>query len=188
MDRYIDRVPVRTVGSGTKKYNDRIWYDLLSSIRIVNGEPVVGLKKSMLQEGDQVTFEYKNKTYQGVVEAPSASASTHAEPDQQCLEENMPHAGRRSPRKRRPSKRPLGTTPEKKAKKSPQKPTPEKKRKKPAKKPTPEKKVKKSAKNQVRIKVYCLPMSPSCEECIFRGLYLRTCRSNYSVRTCWAVH
>ena len=56
MDRYTDRVPVQTEGSDTK-YDDRVWYEPLSSIRTVNGKPTVDLKKSMLQEGDQVTVE-----------------------------------------------------------------------------------------------------------------------------------
>jgi len=81
MDRYRDRVPVRAVGSGTK-YDGKIWYEHLSSIRSVNGKPVVDVKKSMLQEGDKVTVEYKNKTYEGEVEAPHAGISIHTEPDQ----------------------------------------------------------------------------------------------------------
>ena len=132
MDRYVNRVPVRTVDSGTK-YNGRIWYKRLSSIRNVNGKPAVDLKKSMLQEGDKVmlTVEYKNKNYQGEVEAPRAGI--HPEPDQlQRLEENLPLAGKRSPRKRRPSEQLLATTPEKKTKKSAKKPTPEKENKKSA--------------------------------------------------------
>jgi len=36
----------------------------------------------MLQEGDKVTVEYKNKTYEGEVEAPHAGISIHTEPDQ----------------------------------------------------------------------------------------------------------
>ena len=132
MDLYVNRVPVRTIGSGTK-YDGKIWYERLSSIRSVNGKPAVDLKKSMLQEGDKVTVEYKNRTYQGEVEAPRAGI--HPEPDQlQRLEENLPLAGKRSPRKRRPSERLLATTPEKKTKKSAKKPTPEKKTKKSAKK------------------------------------------------------
>lgn len=121
MDRYADRVPIRTVGSGTK-YDGKIWYELLSSIRSVNGEVApVDLSKSMVHEGDQVTVEYKNKTYEGVVEVPPASAGKHplsAEPDQT----ETPLVGKRSPRKRRPSERLSGTTPEKKAKKSKKKP------------------------------------------------------------------
>ena len=132
MDLYVDRVPVRTIGSGTK-YDGKIWYERLSSIRSVNGKPAVDLKKSMLQEGDKVTVEYKNRTYQGEVEAPRTGI--HPEPDQlQRLEENLPLAGKRSPRKRRPSERLLATTPEKKTKKSAKKPTPKKKTKKSAKK------------------------------------------------------
>jgi len=128
MDCYVNRVPVRIIGSGTK-YDDRIWYEHLSSIRSVNGKPVVDLKKSMLQEGDKVTVEYKNRTYQGDVEAPAP------EPDQlQRSEEILPFAGKRSPRKRRPSERLLATTPEKKTKKYAKKPTPEKRTKRCAKK------------------------------------------------------
>ena len=116
MDLYVDRVPVRTIGSGTK-YDGKIWYKCLSSIRSANGKPAVDLKKSMLQEGDKVTVEYKNRTYQGEVEAPCAGI--HSEPDQlQRLEENLPLTGKRSPCKRRPSERLLATTPEKKTKKS----------------------------------------------------------------------
>ena len=51
-------MPIRTIGSGTK-YDGRIWYECLSSIRSVTGKPAVDLKPSMLQEGDKVTVEYK---------------------------------------------------------------------------------------------------------------------------------
>ena len=54
MNCYVDQVPVRTIGSGTK-YDGRIWYECLSSIRSVNGKPAVHLKQLMLQEGDKVT-------------------------------------------------------------------------------------------------------------------------------------
>ena len=104
MDLYVDRVPIRTEGSGTK-YDGKIWYEPLSSIRSVNGKVApVNLSKSMVQEGDQVTLEYKNKTYRGVVEVPSASAGKHSlavEPDRT----EPPLVGRHSPRKRRPSQR-----------------------------------------------------------------------------------
>ena len=66
MDRYNDRVPVRTFGSGTH-YDGRVWYELLRSIRTVNGSKVSLLEKSMLKQGDRVTLEYKSKTYSGVV-------------------------------------------------------------------------------------------------------------------------
>ena len=64
MDRYIGRIPIRTLGSGTR-YDGRVWYELLSSIRSVNGTPVVQgqLERSMLNQGDRVTLEYQSRTY-----------------------------------------------------------------------------------------------------------------------------
>jgi hypothetical protein len=84
MDRYADRVPVRTVGSGTH-YDGRIWYELLKSIRSINGKPVVTMEKSMLTCGDSVTIEYKNKTYHGIVDTKPAEQSGGSG---SCSEEN----------------------------------------------------------------------------------------------------
>ena len=58
MDRYIDRVPIRTQGS-SNRYDGRVWYELLSSIRSVNGTAVIQdqLKKSTLNQGDRVSLE-----------------------------------------------------------------------------------------------------------------------------------
>ena len=67
MDRYNDRVPIRTVSSGTR-YDGRVWYELLSSIQSVNGTSVSEVAKSMLKHGDRVTLEYKKRTYEGVVD------------------------------------------------------------------------------------------------------------------------
>jgi hypothetical protein len=36
MDRYRDRVPVRTIGSGTR-YDGKVWYESLGRIRSING-------------------------------------------------------------------------------------------------------------------------------------------------------
>ena len=77
MHRFADRVPVRTEGSGTR-YDGRVWYELLSCISSVNGKPVDrsrSLEKSVLHQGDQVTMEYQNRTYHGVVDMPSDSES-----------------------------------------------------------------------------------------------------------------
>ena len=67
MDKYGDRVPVRTLGSGTR-YNDKIWYQSLSSICSINGNPTSNVKKSMLSTCDQMTVLFKNKPFQGVVD------------------------------------------------------------------------------------------------------------------------
>ena len=68
MDRYKDRVPVRTIDSGTR-YDGKVWYELLSSIRCINGIPTsCNVEKEMLNDGDQVTLMYKNRTYSGVVD------------------------------------------------------------------------------------------------------------------------
>lgn len=58
MDRYDDRVPIRTLSSGTR-YDGRVWYELLSSIRSVNGTSVSDVEKSMLKHGDRVTLDLK---------------------------------------------------------------------------------------------------------------------------------
>ena len=68
---------MRTEGSGTR-YDGRVWYELLSCISSVNGKPVDrsrSLEKSVLHQGDQVTMEYQNRTYHGVVDMPSDSES-----------------------------------------------------------------------------------------------------------------
>ena len=74
MDRYIGRIPIRTLGSGTR-YDGRVWYELLSSIRSVNGTPVVQgqLERSMLNQGDRVTLEYQSKTYRGIVDVEAST-------------------------------------------------------------------------------------------------------------------
>ena len=77
MHRFADRVPVRTEGSGTR-YDGRVWYELLSCKSSVNGKPVDrsrALERSVLYQGDQVTMEYQNKTYHGVVDMLSHSES-----------------------------------------------------------------------------------------------------------------
>ena len=74
MDRYIDRVPIRTQGSGTC-YDGRVWYELLSSIRSVNGTTVMQgqLKKSTLNQGDRVSLEYHGRTYHGIVDVEAST-------------------------------------------------------------------------------------------------------------------
>ena len=67
MDKYRDRVPVRTLGSGTR-YDGKIWYESLSSICSINGKPTSNVEKSMLSAGDHVTVLFKNKPFQGVVD------------------------------------------------------------------------------------------------------------------------
>ena len=73
MDKYRDRVPIRTIGSGTR-YDGKIWYELLSSICSINGTPASNVEKSMLSAGDQVTILFQNKIYGGVVDPTSESA------------------------------------------------------------------------------------------------------------------
>ena len=74
MDRYIDRVLIRTQGSGTR-YDGRVWYELLSSIRSVNGTTVMQgqLKKSTLNQGDRVSLEYHGRTYHGIVDVEAST-------------------------------------------------------------------------------------------------------------------
>ena len=74
MDRHIDRVPIRTQGSGTR-YDGRVWYELLSSIRSVNGTTVMQgqLKKSTLNQGDRVSLEYHGRTYHGIVDVEAST-------------------------------------------------------------------------------------------------------------------
>ena len=67
MDKYSDRVPVRTFGSGTR-YDGKVWYEMLSSICSINGKPTSNVEKSMLTAGDKVTVMFKNKPYPGVVD------------------------------------------------------------------------------------------------------------------------
>ena len=67
MDRYRDRVPVRTIGSGTR-YDGKVWFESLCSIRSINGTPTSNVEKSMLNAGDLVTIVFKNRTYSGVVD------------------------------------------------------------------------------------------------------------------------
>ena len=73
MDRYTDRVPASTKeavpNTCMTEYGTSLWV-------VLEVLMAVDLKKSMLQEGDQVMVEYKNKTYRGVVEASSTSAGT----------------------------------------------------------------------------------------------------------------
>ena len=77
MNRYEDRVHIRTTGSGTH-YDGRVWYELLTSIRSVNGELISAsggpLDKSRLKPGDRITLEYKSKIYHGVVEIDSTDS------------------------------------------------------------------------------------------------------------------
>ena len=56
MDRYIDNVPAHTEGSGAR-YDGRVWYKHLSTLKSVNSVPVDLLKpleKSDLKHGDKV--------------------------------------------------------------------------------------------------------------------------------------
>ena len=69
MDRYDHRVPIRILSSSTR-YNGRVWYEPLASIRSINGTSVTEgqVEKSMLKHGDRVTLEYKNRTCQLLVD------------------------------------------------------------------------------------------------------------------------
>lgn len=73
MDKYSDRVPVRTIGSGTR-YDGKVWYESLSSICSINGTPARNVEKSMLAAGDQVTIMFQSKIYRGVVDPTGESA------------------------------------------------------------------------------------------------------------------
>ena len=80
MDHYIGRIPNRTLGSSTH-YDGRVWYELLSSIRSVNGTPVVQgqLERSMLNQGDCITLEYQSRTYHGIVDMEASTNSNITE-------------------------------------------------------------------------------------------------------------
>lgn len=73
MDRE-DVVPVRTEGSGTK-YDGRVWYEQLESIKTLNNIPVTKqLVKADLKHGDKVTIEYEGKTFAGIIDYGSDSS------------------------------------------------------------------------------------------------------------------
>lgn len=61
MSQHADQVPVRAEGSGTQ-YDGRVWYELISSLRTVNGVAVedmeTPLDKSHLKKGKRVTLEF----------------------------------------------------------------------------------------------------------------------------------
>ena len=85
MDRYIGRIPIRAFGSGTR-YDGRVWYELLSSIRSVNGTPVVQgqLERSMLNQGDRITLEYQSRTYHGIVDMEASTNPNITECQPRC--------------------------------------------------------------------------------------------------------
>ena len=67
MDRYSDRIPVCTEGSGTR-YDGRVWYEYLNTIKSVNGvtvDPLKPLEKSDLKHGDRVRVDYEGKIFSG---------------------------------------------------------------------------------------------------------------------------
>lgn len=69
MDRYPDRVPIQTQKVGSI-YNDKVYYELLSSINSINGRPCEGeVRKDMLHDGDYVTYTFRSKEFSGVVMA-----------------------------------------------------------------------------------------------------------------------
>ena len=75
MDRYSDRIPVRTEGSATR-YDGRVWYKHLNTIKSVNGVIVVRLKpieKSDLKHGDRVRVDYEGKIFSGVIDLETES-------------------------------------------------------------------------------------------------------------------
>ena len=67
MERYPDLVPVKTVEKGSRYYG-RVYFERLSSIKTVNGQPVSNLEKSFLKHGDSVTYIYRNKTFAGIID------------------------------------------------------------------------------------------------------------------------
>ena len=67
MDRFTDRVPIRTIERGSR-YDGKVYFEKLSSIRAVNGQPVTNLEKSALKHGDSVSYVYRNKTFAGFIE------------------------------------------------------------------------------------------------------------------------
>ena len=115
MDRYSDRIPVRTEGSGTR-YDGRVWYEYLNTIKSVNGvivDPLKPLEKSDLKHGDRVRVDYEGKIFSGVIDLETESlpltperkmpGSSHASSTSRQLEAEE-HPG---------SPRLLGSTPRK---------------------------------------------------------------------------
>ena len=67
MDRYSDRVPVRTKGSGTQ-YDGRVLNEPLRSLKTVNDVPV---ETPDLKHGDNVTVAFEGKIFSGVIDLES---------------------------------------------------------------------------------------------------------------------
>ncbi len=106
MDRYVDRVPVRIEGSGTR-YDGRVWYEHINSIKAVNGITVdTPLEKSGLRHEDIVTLEYEGKTFVGIIDLESTAVRSSSHPPNerqgaQDIEKPPGVSDQVSPRKRK---------------------------------------------------------------------------------------
>ena len=106
MERYRDRVPVRTIDSGTR-YDGKVWYEPLASIRSINGSPTSNVEKSMLNPGDRVTVVFNNRTYSGVVDPPG-DEEVQEESGRSPTKSSHPHRARRQ--EKQSNRRPIAKT------------------------------------------------------------------------------
>ena len=94
MSRRHNQVPVRTEGSGTQ-YDGRVWYELISSLRTVNGVAVedIGtpLDKSHLKQGDRVTLDFDGKIFSGVIDFECTSTSPSHSPPSESPQRKLEH-------------------------------------------------------------------------------------------------
>ena len=100
MERFVDRIPVRTEESGSK-YDGRVYFERLSAIRTVNGQPVYNLEKSSLKDGDSVTYIYRSKTFSGYIDckttppSPLKDDNKDSEQQEQQLDPSNSRRGKR---------------------------------------------------------------------------------------------
>ena len=103
MDRYVDRVPVRTEGSGTR-YDGRVWYEHINTIKSVNGkflDPLTPVQKSDLKHGDRVRLQYGGKIFDGVIDFVSLPLSPEQEMRESPTSDKQILSTSTSPRKRK---------------------------------------------------------------------------------------
>ena len=100
MSRRADHVPVRTEGSGTR-YDGRVWYELVTSIKTVNGVAVVDIEapldKASLKHGDKVTLEFEGKCYSGEIDLEHSSPPESPRKKQQVSRKSLSDSGACSP-------------------------------------------------------------------------------------------
>ena len=96
MSRRADHVPLRTEGSGTR-YDGRVWYELVTSIKTVNGVAVVDMEtpldKASLKHGDKVTLEFEGKCYSGEIDLEHSSPPESPRKKQQVSPKSLSDSG-----------------------------------------------------------------------------------------------